>query len=210
MLSLLYSLKLTSSHNIRMMAAVGLAFALLAGIVPFNIFFSSAQQTCTMSCCAGKPTHPQGSCSAAFSDDHHAETDGDTTIENHAHTGAMSVDDAAPEIIEATSHCGTTESSSEKKKTPASRRAAPPATTSIIAYALTRPCSPECAAAAVSTFSQGRRPRVIAALPANSRPRPPTLVSPAEQTPSLQTSTDVTCRQSRPRGPPALLCHLPD
>ncbi len=190
-----------------MVLAAGLALALLAGIVPFNTF-SSAQQTCTMSCCAGKSPHRQGSCSTAFSDDHHAETDGDTTAGQQAHIGAMQMDDAAPEIIEAASHCGTTESSSEKK-TPSSRRTSSSRATSIIAYALTRPCSPECAAAAVSTFSQGRRPRVVAALPANNRPRPPTLVSLAEQTHNLQTSPTVICRQSSPRGPPLVLNHLP-
>lgn len=207
MLSLLYTLKPTASSIIRMVLAAGLALALLAGIVPFSTF-SSAQQTCTMSCCAGKPPHPQGSCSAAFSDDHHADTDGDNTAEPHAHTGAMQANDAAPEIIEATSHCGTTESSSEQKTTP-SRRVSSPATTSIIAHALTRPCSPECAAAAVSTFSQGRRPRVVAALPANHKPRPPTPGSLVEHISNLQTSPKVFCRQSRPRAPPLILHHLP-
>ena len=207
--SLLYLPKLTLASVIRMVLAAGLALALLAGVVPFNTF-SLAQQTCTMSCCAGKPSHPKGSCSAAFSDATHAETNGDTVAEHHAHTGAMNVEVAAsPEIIEATSHCGTTESSLEKTKTTPSRRESSPAKTSIIAHALIRPCSPECAAAAVSNFSQVRRPRLVAALPVDSRPRPPTLVSLAEQTSNLQTSPAVICRQSRPRAPPFVLNLLP-
>jgi hypothetical protein len=165
-----------------------------------------------MSCCAGKPAHTQGSCSAAFSDDLHAAADGDNNAEHHAQAGAMNAGDAtSTEIIETTSHCGTTEPPLEKK-TPTARRASVSshAAKSIIAHALTRPCSAECAAAAVSTFSQVRRPRVVAALPSNSRPRPPTLVSLAEQIPNLQTSPAVICRQSRPRAPPPrVLNHLP-
>lgn len=206
--------KLTPSSVIRVIVAAGLALALLAGVIPFNTF-SSAQQTCTMTCCAGKPPHLAGSCSMAFSDADQAETGGASGASEHqAHTGgaaeagAMQMQEAAPEIIEATSHCGTTESSSEHK--PSTRRTSHQ-TASIIAHVLTSPCSPECAAAAVPNFSQVRRPRADSAmLTAGSRPRPPTLVSPVEQTTQLQTSPEVFCRQSRPRAPPRLvLDHLP-
>jgi hypothetical protein len=206
--SLPHTLKLTPAFVIRIMLAAGLALALLAGVIPFNTF-SSAQQTCTMSCCVGKPPHMAGSCSAAFSDADHAETDGVSGASEHqSHDGSMQMDGAGPEIIEATSHCGTKENSSEKK---ASSRRSSPQATSIIAHALTTPCSPECAAAAVPNFSQVRRPRPDSAAlkPASSRPRPPTLVSIVEQTASLQTSPTVFCRQSRPRPPPSFLNHLP-
>ena len=205
MISLPHRLKLTPASIVRVMLAAGLALALLAGVIPFNTF-SSAQQTCTMSCCAGKPPHMAGSCSAAFADADHA--DNETTIDHQAHDGAMQMDDAAPEIIEATPHCGTTEHSSEKKAS--SRRSSQQQATSIIAHALASPCSAECAAAAVPNFSQVRRPRPdSAALPVNHRPRPPTLVSIVEQTTRLQTSPAVFCRQSRPRAPPPLPRHLP-
>lgn len=206
LLSLLYTLKLTAAFVIRAVLAAGLALALLAGLLPGSL--SSAQQTCTMSCCAGKPTHMAGSCSAAFSDDHQAETDGESVADHHSHTGAMHTNDAALSIIEATSHCGTTKDSAEKE--PPAQRSSPQAT-SIIAHALTTPCSPECAAAAVSAFSQVRRPRAeTAALPANHKPRPPTNISLAEQKSNPHTSLKVTCRQSRPRPPPppSLLNHL--
>ena len=203
LLSLLYTLKLASAFVIRAVLASGLALALLAGLLPGSL--SSAQQTCTMSCCTGKPTHLAGSCSAAFSDDHHAETNDESVTDHRSHTGAAHADNAAPEIIEATSHCGTTKDSSEKR--PPEQRSSPQAT-SIIAHALTTPGSPECAAA-VSTFSQVRRPRSVAALPANIRPRAPTLRNLAEQVSSLQTSPEVFCRQSRPRAPPLVFNHLP-
>ena len=207
--SLPHTLKLTPVAIVRVMLAAGLALALLAGVIPFNTF-SSAQQTCTMSCCAGKPPHMAGSCSAAFADADHAETDGETTVNHQAHDGAMQMDGAAPQIIEATPHCGTTKNSSEKKKT-SSRRSSQPQATSIIAHALASPCSPECGAAAVPNFSQVRRPRPDSAAlkPAGNRPRPPTLVSLVEQTTRLQTSPAVFCRQSRPRPPPSLPNHLP-
>ena len=208
MISLPHTLKLTPAAIVRVMLAACLALALLAGVIPFNTF-SSAQQTCTMSCCAGKPPHMAGSCSAAFTDADHAETDGETTIKHHSHDGAMQMDGAATEIIEATSHCGTKENPSEKKAS--SRRSSQPQATSIIAHALTSPCSSECAAAAVSNFSQVRRPRPDSAAlkPVNHRPRPPTRVSFVEQTARLQTSSAVFCRQSRPRPPPSLPNHLP-
>lgn len=211
MISLPHRLKLTPAAIVRVMLAAGLALALLAGVIPFNTF-SSAQQTCTMSCCAGKPPHMAGSCSAAFADADHA--DSETTVEHQSHDGAMQMDDAGTEIIEATSHCGTTENSSEKKasseKEASSRRSSSPQATSIIAHALASPCSAECAAAAVPNFSQVRRPRPdSAALLVNHRPRPPTLVAIVEQTTRLQTSPAVFCRQSRPRAPPSLPRHLP-
>jgi hypothetical protein len=166
-----------------------------------------------MSCCAGKPQHAAGSCGMSFTDEAQAH-DTATTEEHHHHLGATATDDSvatttAPEIVEAdvsTSHCGTTEHASAESAPNghATRRpqAAPP---SVRAHALISPCSPECAAAAVSNLSQVRRPRSSAGLlTAQVRPRPPTLASLAEQTFELQTSPAVICRQSRPRAPPSL------
>lgn len=217
----LYHPKLISVSIIRIVLAAGLALALLAGVVPASLS-SSAQQTCTMSCCVGKPPHAAGSCSMAFAGEPQTHTHGTTASEDHHHAGAMKTDSttatAAPEIVEAeaesssSSHCGTTEPPSaesgpnghetENASTGHATRQQP-SPPSVRAHALINPCSPECAAAAVSNLSQVRRPRSSAGLlTANVRPRPPTLTSLTEQTFELQTSPAVICRQSRPRAPP--------
>jgi hypothetical protein len=206
----LYHPKLICVFVMRIVLAAGLALALLAGVVPASL--SSTQQTCTMSCCAGKPMHAAGSCSHAFSDERETQTHSPTASEDqHHHTEAIETDStatAAPEIIEAdastSSHCGTTaQTSAESASTGrAARPPQPPQPPSIRAHVLIRPCSPECAAAAVSNLSQVRRGRSVAVLTAKLRPRPPTLASLTEQTFQLQTSPAVICRQSRPRAPP--------
>jgi len=193
----------------RIVLAAGLALAMLAGVVPASL--SSAQQTCTMSCCAGKPQHAAGSCGMSFTDEAQAH-DRATTEEHHHHqVGTTATDDSvatttAPEIVEAdasTSHCGTTEHASAESATNSHTTRRPNAPPSVRAHALISPCSPECAAAAVSNLSQVRRPRSSSGLlTAQVRPRPPTLASLAEQTFELQTSPAVICRQSRPRAPP--------
>jgi len=201
---MLYHPKLIYVNVMRIVLAVGLALALLAGVVPASL--SSAQQTCTMSCCAGKPTHAAGSCSHAFSDESETHKHGTTTAEAQHHTEATQTEGTtAPEIIEAdastSSHCGTNaQPSTESAST--GRAARPPQPPSIKAHVLIRPCSPECAAAAVSNLSQVRRGRSVAVLTANHRPRPPTRASLTEQDFKLQTSPAVICRQSRPRAPP--------
>ena len=202
--SRLYYPKLICVNVMRVVLAAGLALALLAGVVPASL--SSAQQTCTMSCCAGKPLHVAGSCRHAFSEDSETQTHSVTASEEHHHAEATETNGTtAPEIIEAdastSSHCGTNAHSSTESASTA-RAARPPQPPSIKAHVLIRPCSPECAAAAVSNLSQVRRGRSVAVLTANHRPRPPTRASLSEQTFDLQTSPAVICRQSRPRAPP--------
>jgi hypothetical protein len=202
--SRLYYPKLICVNVMRIVLAAGLALALLAGVVPASL--SSAQQTCTMSCCAGKPMHAAGSCSHAFSEESEAQTHSVTASEDHHHAEATETNSTtAPEIIEAdastSSHCGTNAHSSTDSAS-TGRAARPPRPPSMKAHVLIRPCSPECAAAAVSNLSQVRRGRSVAVLAANHRPRPPTLASLTEQNFKLQTLPAVICRQSRPRAPP--------
>jgi hypothetical protein len=177
---------------------VALALVILAGATPFDTL-SSAQAECTMSCCAGKPPHKSGSCSAAFSDEH----PGETAVSEHEHGGVMPAPAASGVIVEAPSHCGTTAATAEpsREKDASSQRTSHPAAR-VVAHALTTPCSPECAAVAASAFAQVGRQREAAALALNSRPRPSHLGSPAEHVTSLQTPAAVAGRQSSPRGPP--------
>jgi hypothetical protein len=181
------------------MLAAMLALVLLAGIVPFNAL-SSDHQTCTMSCCAGRPQHNSGSCGAAFSDEH------ETPVEEHAHPEGIQAPGASPEIVEAASECGTTQRSSDEPTSSSDiSRPAPRLT----AHALTTPCSPECAAASVNAFGQVRRPRNEAALAANNRPRPTMRAALAERISKLQILSAVIGRQSRPRAPPRFPENLP-
>jgi hypothetical protein len=186
----------------RIMAAAMLALALLAGVVPFSAL-SSDQQTCQMSCCAGKPPHNSGSCSTAFADEPQAQAHVETLSEEHAHTNAVQMHDASPEIVEAATECGTTAQPSTSEPRSSSRDETK-AARSITAHALTKPCSPECAAASASAYGQVRRPRNAAALAPRNRPRPSTHTALAEHITKLQVSSAVTGRQSSPRAPPLL------
>jgi hypothetical protein len=178
-----------------------LALALLSGVAPFHAL-SSAEQTCTMSCCAGKPAHAAGSCGTAFSDMH----PGETTFAAHEHAGAIEIPSEPAEIVETAPHCGTSEHSSESE---ASSQRTSLTQAVVVARVLTTPCSPECAAVVLSASAQIRRMRDAAALPINNRPRPPTLRSPAEHINSLQPSTATAGRQANPRAPPLLCKNLP-
>ncbi|HEY6188281.1 MAG TPA: hypothetical protein VIW80_11405 [Pyrinomonadaceae bacterium] len=193
--------KLSCTAAARILAAAMLALALLAGVVPTGAL-SSDRQTCQMSCCAGKPPHNSGSCSTAFADYPQAEPHVATVSEEHAHTNGMH--GASPEIVEAAPECGTTAQHS-KNEPKSSARDETNTARSITAHALTKPCSPECAAAAsASAYGQVRRPRNAAALAARNRPRPSTHTALAEHIIKLQVSSAVTGRQSGPRAPPLL------
>jgi hypothetical protein len=110
--------KLSCAAVTRIVLAGLLSLVLLSGVVPSGALTSSAEQTCTMSCCVGKPPHQAGSCGAAFS---------------------------ATETVEAASHCGTARAhlGGDEK----SARRAPEGGATLTAHVLTTPCSPECAAA---------------------------------------------------------------
>jgi hypothetical protein len=215
LLSRLRPPKLSCTSITRIVLAAMLVFALLSGVAPFNSLSSPAQQTCTMSCCAGKPPHLAGSCGAAFSGEHNSEPHGDST--DHAHMGGMQMPVASAEIIEASSsHCGTAahssaEKSSEKKSSEKkssgenSSRRAPQSQSSITAHALTTPCSAECAAAAAPVFTQFKKGRDAAGLPQDNRPLARAHISIAEHISSLQPLAAAQGRQSRPRPPPLFL-----
>ena len=190
------------SYLIRSVLAAMLALALLAGVAPFASF--SSADTCTMSCCAGKPPHEAGSCSTAFNGTKQAEMDGEAIHVHEAQSDAGGMRVASAEIVEASTHCGTTQHSSESGAPDAA--AAPPQTTNVAAHVLTTPCSPECAAALAYSSAQVRRPRNAATLASNTRPRPPTLVLSAEPLCEAQSSSAAVRRQSRPRAPPTPAC----
>jgi hypothetical protein len=192
--------KLSCTAAARILSAAMLALALLAGVMPSGAL-SSDQQTCQMSCCAGKPPHNSGSCSKAFADEPQAQAHVETVSEEHAHTNGMH--GASAEIVEAAPECGTTAQPS-KSEPKSSSRDEKNAARSITAHALTTPCSPECAAASASAYGQVRRPRNAAVLVARNRLRPSTHTAISEHITKLQVSSAVTGRQSSPRAPPLL------
>jgi len=73
--------------------------------------------------------------------------------------------------------------------------------------ALTKPCSPECAAAAYSS-SQVRRPRHAASIVVKAQTRPHTTRSFAQHSAALTPKSADHTRQARPRAPPTTLINL--
>jgi hypothetical protein len=208
LLSKLRPPKLSCSAAARIVLAAMLALALLAGVVPFNVLSSSEQQTCAMSCCAGKPPHNAGSCSTAFSGDgEKAQTSGAAVAEEHAHTEGMQAAGASTQIIEADSECAAPQRSTDEH---ASQRDASRRATSVTAHALTTPCSQECAAATSANASgQVRRPRNAALLAESNRPRPTLHACPSERSTNLQVLSARIGRQSSPRAPPLFFSENP-
>ncbi|HEX8137300.1 MAG TPA: hypothetical protein VF544_06890 [Pyrinomonadaceae bacterium] len=195
MLSNLRPRKLSCAAVTRIVLAGLLSLTLLSGIVPTGALTSTAQQTCTMSCCVGKPPHAPGSCGAAFSEAEH-------------HSDAEQQGASATETIEATSHCGTATAHTarnEESSPKASSRRASKSETILTAHVLTTPCSPECAAAAATAFSHARRAPDTAALAATKRPFAHGFASLAEHTVGLQKLSAAQGRQASPRAPPAAL-----
>lgn len=79
--------------------------------------------------------------------------------------------------------------------------------TKVTARALTKPCSPECAAAAYSS-SQVRRPRHAASVVVKAQSRPHTIRSFVRHSAALTPKSADHARQARPRAPPATLIDL--
>jgi hypothetical protein len=176
-----------------------LALVLLAGLIPPGAL--SAAHACRMECCAGKPSHEAGACSAALPSAAPDKTAQETKADEHAaHHGEMqmSVTVDETEADASSDHDPTTDDSATQLQAP---RPTPSRQSSVAAHAFTRPCSAECAAAVLS-LSQVRRPREAAALSHIIRPRPPTLVTRADAIDSLLPSSAERRRQSRPRAPP--------
>jgi hypothetical protein len=162
----------------RIILASALALVVLAGVVPPGSFASSHE--CAMACCVGKAPHMAGSCSTGLGDDENqAQAPGDEhAVHGHAAHGAK-------------------HSSAHHSTHKDSRRRA-----SVALRTLTKPCSPECAAAAYNS-SQVRRPRHAASVVVKAHHRPPAARSSVGQFVQLPPKSDDHVRQARPRAPPS-------
>lgn len=168
----------------RIVLALMLALVVLAGVVPPGSFASSHE--CGMACCAGKPSHMAGSCSTALGESE-AEAPDEQGDEHSAHGHAAH---------------GAQHSSAHHSSRKDSRR-----TPSVASRVLTKPCSPECAAAAFNS-SQVRRPRHAASIVVKAQPRPSTVRSFVGQSVQLTPKSADHVRQARPRAPPTSLINL--
>jgi hypothetical protein len=170
----------------RIVLASALALVVLAGVVPPDSFASSHE--CGMACCVGKAPHTAGSCSTGLGDDEsEAQAPADEGGEHAAHGHA------AHTAQHSSAHHSTHQDS---------RR-----TARVALRTLTKPCSPECAAAAYSS-SQVRRPRHAASTVAKAQPRPPAARSFVGQFVQLPPKAAGHVRQARPRAPPSSSVNL--
>jgi hypothetical protein len=176
----------------------------LAGVVPVNSL--AAKHECAMACCVGKPSHPAGSCSTAFSEEE--ETAAEPEKEEAAHDGHM--------MHEADAASATTPSA-DHQETAAKQHSAHRSTSGQAAHrkayaasqaVMTTPCSTECSSVAVYGSSQVRRPRDSASLTILSKPRPhaQSLIVRALSQPLAESNGHRG--QTRPRGPPFHLSNL--
>jgi hypothetical protein len=188
----------------RITLAVMLTFVLLAGVVPLSSFSASSHE-CGMACCAGKPSHMAGACSVAFSTEEEAEAPPAPDEEHSAHNHSQHSTGATSETTASVQQHGAAKASPAQHST--SRVTSPPAA-SVASQAMTTPCSPECAAAATLSSSQGRRPRELASLTVSLRPRPPTRgLFKGHFTVPARKSAEAR-RRLRPRAPPFSLNNL--
>ena len=172
----------------RIVLALMLALVVLANVVPPGSFASSHE--CGMACCAGKPSHMAGSCSTALGD-------GETEAEAHDEQGdEHSTHGHAAHGAKHSSAHHSTHATKDSRRTP-----------SVTVRTLTKPCSPECAAAAFSS-SQVRRPRHAASIVVKAQPRPSTVRSFVGQFVQLTPKSADHVRQARPRAPPTSLINL--
>jgi hypothetical protein len=163
-----------------------LALVVLAGVVPPGAFASSHE--CGMACCVGKSPHAAGSCSTGLGGD-----------ESEAQAPADEGDAHAAHGHAAHGHAahGAKHSAARHPIHKDSRR-----TPSVALRTLTKPCSPECAAAA-SNSTQVRRPRHAASIVVKTQPRPPTARSFVGHSVQLPPKSADRVRQARPRAPPS-------
>ncbi len=189
----------------RILLATMMMLVLLAGAVPFSSLSSSHE--CGMACCAGKPSHLAGSCSTALGDEEQAEPPAEQDAEQAAHNShAMHPSGEDSQAVASTTHHKSIKRSSARHSKPGTEESF--RTARVAELAITKPCSPECAAAA-SASTQVRRPRDPAAASVQLRPRPPTayLLAGCFTVPSPKSAEGR--RLSRPRSPPVLLNTLP-
>lgn len=197
----------------RINVAAMLALMLLAGLIPSGAL--SASHTCKTACCAGKPPHEAGACSAFPTSAEQEETpqeEADSTEHSSGHdemqmsgAGTETTTETTTETFIETNassgHCQTAEHSSAQHSAPPRASSKP---LSVTAQAFTRPCAAECAAA-VLCLSQARRPREAATLSISVRPRAPTLLSRADSNTNPTNLSAERRRRIRPRAPPVLL-----
>jgi hypothetical protein len=196
----------------RIGVAAMLALVLLSGLIPSGAL--SASRTCKTTCCAGKPQHEAGACSAFPTSAEQEETPQEETVstEHSSEHDEMQMPGAGTETVTETfiettvssGHCQTAEHSSAERN---AERRAQSKPLSVAAQALTRPCAAECAVAALS-LSQARRPREAAIVSINVRPRAPTLLSRADSDSTPTNLSTERRRRIRPRAPPFMLDNL--
>ena len=173
--------------------AAMLVLVLLSAIAPLSSFSSSHE--CSMACCAGKPSHLEGSCSVAFANDLEAKSTEDQGEAVEAHS-AHAHHDAGASSESVTNRHSAHHSSSKRTESIQTLTAA--------SQVMTSPCSPECAAAAVAP-TQTRRPRDAAAMSFAGNARPPTLRLIKNVISVVFLPSSEGRRQVRPRAPPILL-----
>lgn len=204
----------------RISMAAMLALVLLSGLIPSGALSSS--RTCKTTCCADKPTHEAGACSAFPTSAEKEETPHEEAVstEHSSHHAEMQMSGAATETATETlretatetftettassGHCQTAEHASAEHRAPRNTSSKP---LSVAAQAFTRPCAADCAAAVLSLV-QVRRPREAAAFSIAVRPRAPTLLSRADGNSTPRISSAERRRRIRPRAPPFTLVNL--
>ncbi|HEX8491293.1 MAG TPA: hypothetical protein VF658_00485 [Pyrinomonadaceae bacterium] len=190
-----------------------LALVLLSGLIPSGAL--SASHTCKTACCAGKPPHEAGACSAfptsAEKDEPQQEASavsiGHSSGHDEMQMSGTDTETATETFIEtnaSSGHCQAAEHSSAERRSPRRASSKP---SSVAAQAFTRPCAAECAVAALS-LSQARRPREAATFSIAVRPRAPTLLSRADSNNNLSISSTERRQRIRPRAPPVMLDNL--
>lgn len=182
----------------RNILAAMLVVVLLAGVAPLSALSRSHQ--CRMACCVGKSPHAEGSCSVSFLSETQAE-EPDEQVEAeappaaHAHHMSVGVEDH----VASTHHSSAQHAASGKEQSHTAR---------VVSQAITTPCSPECAAAAVSSSIQLRGQRDAAAMSTAGSLHPPARIHLTKEVSTLLWSSSETGRQIRPRAPPLSLVHF--
>lgn len=211
MLSRPHKAHLISNGIARISVVALLLLILLAGLIPSSAL--SALHTCKMACCAAKPSHEAGACNAVLPSEAQDHSPQATDADEHSfHHGDMQMPGAATEVtVEATTETEVSSGHCQTAKQPSASHDAPPREkakqSGNVVQAFTKPCALACVAAALNT-AQMRRPRESAALSIAVRPRPPTLVSRADDINQLLPSSIERRRQSRPRAPPFSLVNF--
>ncbi|HEX5705817.1 MAG TPA: hypothetical protein VFX96_00865 [Pyrinomonadaceae bacterium] len=215
----------------RIVAAAALTLALLAGAVPLEGVASA--RLCTMSCCAGRTPHAEGSCThgacqvevktrpvvpekkseesekSEKSDSHCGSHDSSRTQDAEKQDDEAQRDETRDDVSHTSgAHADGVEAHhAHDAPEDSSARARTPNSrkpvTSVAASAFTGQCPPGCGAASFGYMNQSR-PRA-AALSHATRPRPPSVKKLHLALFDSTKTPDVLCRQCAPRAPPHAL-----